>query len=256
MLARIGERARATADADATWRTTVDGLQAMLEDAAEGDLADFFEFLIGRGRPIQAEGPEGGFRFPVRCLLAGRAFETLRLDINLVPGDPRPLDHVELRNLFDFTDLPPVMVPAIRPEQQLAEKIHAYARDYREQDNSRAKDLFDLLAIAQHLRLPALAEVRAACRETFLLRATSWPPDLPSPPATWETPWRGFVRDYAIAFSVCQRLDSEFDAVATLVRLRHRSCPASVRRDSGRCRTARERLWHPFHRRRVRPSGV
>jgi len=200
MLARIGERARATADADATWRTTVDGLQSMLEEAAEADLADFFEFLIGRGRPIQAEGAEGGLRFPVRCLLAGRDFETLRLDINLVPGDPRPLDRVELRNLFDFTDLPPVVVPAVRPEQQLAEKIHAYTRDYGDRDNSRAKDLFDLIAIPQHLQLPGFAQVRQACLETFKLRATSWPPDLSPPPALWEAAWRGFVRDYGIAF--------------------------------------------------------
>jgi len=128
--------ARATADADATWRTTADALQAMLEDAAEVDLADVFEFLIGRGRAIQAEAPEGGLRFPVHCLLAGRAFETLRLDINVVPGDPRPLDHVELRNLFDFTDLPPVVVPAVRPEQQLAEKIHADTRNYGHEDNN------------------------------------------------------------------------------------------------------------------------
>ncbi len=126
MLARIGDRARVTADADATWRTTVTQLQEMLEDAAEADLADHFEFLIGQGRPIQAEGAEGGLRLPVRCLLAGRSFEILRLYLNLVPSDPRPLDRVELRNLFDFTDLPTVVVPAVRVEQQLAEKLHAY----------------------------------------------------------------------------------------------------------------------------------
>ncbi|MGH3951635.1 MAG: nucleotidyl transferase AbiEii/AbiGii toxin family protein, partial [Pseudonocardiaceae bacterium] len=152
MLARIGDRARVTADADATWCTAVTQLQEMLEDAAEADLADHFEFLIGQGRPIQAEGAEGGLRLPVRCLLAGRSFEILRLDLNLVPSDPRPLDRVELRNLFDFTDLPTVVVPAVRVEQQLAEKLHAYTRDYGDQDNSRAKDLYDMIAIAQHLR--------------------------------------------------------------------------------------------------------
>lgn len=130
MLARIGDRARLTADADATWRTTMPQLQAMLDDAAEANLDDHFEFMIGQGRPIQAEGAEGGLRFPVRCLLAGRPFETLRLDLNLVPRDPRPLDRVELRNLFEFADLATVVVPAVRVEQQLAEKIHAYARDY------------------------------------------------------------------------------------------------------------------------------
>lgn len=210
MLARIGHRARVTADADATWRTAASQLHEMLEDAAEAELADHFEFLIGTGRPIQAEGPEGGLRFPVRCLLAGRTFETLRLDVNVVPADPRPLDHVELRNLFDFTDLPPVVVPAVRVEQQLAEKIHAYTRDYGDQDNSRAKDLFDMIALAQHLRLPNLAELHQACRKTFALRNTTWPPTLQPPPALWDEPWQGFVRDYAMPYT---SLESAYTAL-------------------------------------------
>lgn len=199
MLARIGDRARATADADATWRIATAMLETTLEDAAETELGDHFEFLIGRGRQIQAEGPEGGLRFPIRCLVAGKPFEALRLDVNLVSGDPRPLDHVELRNLFDFAALPPVVVPAVRVEQQLAEKLHAYTRDYGEQDNSRAKDLYDMIAIAQHLRLPPHSRLRQACQETFKLRETNWPPTMKPPPAIWEGAWRGFVRDYGLA---------------------------------------------------------
>ncbi len=210
MLARIGDRARVTADADATWRIAATGLQTMLEDAAEIDLEDHFEFLIGQGRGIQAEGSEGGLRFPVRCLLASRPFETLRLDINLVSGDPRPLDHVELRNLFEFADFPPVVVPAVCVEQQLAEKIHAYTHDYGEQDNSRAKDLYDMIAVAQHLHLPPLLQLLQACQETFKLRETRWPPVLKPPPAIWEGAWRGFVRDYGLAY---QSLEAAYTAI-------------------------------------------
>jgi hypothetical protein len=64
MIARVGVRARATADADATWRADQRQLRAMLDNASEAALADHFEFMIGRGRPIQGEGTEGGFRFP------------------------------------------------------------------------------------------------------------------------------------------------------------------------------------------------
>lgn len=196
MLARIGDHARLTADADTTWRRTTSQLQDMVEEAAEADLGDYLEFFVGEGRPIQAEGTEGGLRFPIRCLLAGRPFETLRLDVNLVPDDPRPLERVELRNLLDFTDLPPVAVPAVHVEQQLAEKIHAYTRDYGGQENRRAKDLYDMLAIAQHLLLPSVGTLRHACRQTFTLRDTPWPPALQPPPDLWAQPWRAFVRDY------------------------------------------------------------
>jgi hypothetical protein len=65
MIARVGDRARATSDADATWRADEQTLHDMLDRTGVLDLNDNFEFIIGRGKPIQAEGPEGGLRFPV-----------------------------------------------------------------------------------------------------------------------------------------------------------------------------------------------
>ncbi len=98
-------------------------LHDMLDRASVLDLNDNFEFIIGRGKPLQAEGPEGGLRFPVTARMASKVFEQLRLDVNLVDRDPRPVEEITLRNLLDFAGIPPVTVPAIRPEQQLAEKV-------------------------------------------------------------------------------------------------------------------------------------
>ena len=140
------------------------------------DLDDYLQFFIGQPAPIQGEGPEGGLRFPVEARLAGRLFESLRLDINLLPGDPRPVETVELRNLFDFADLAAVAVPAIPPAQQLAEKLHAYTRDYGRHENTRAKDLYDMLLIAAELPSPRIGALADSCVATFQLRATEWPP--------------------------------------------------------------------------------
>lgn len=74
MIARVGNRARATADADATWRIGRSQLGGMLDRAAGLDLADYFEFIIGQGRPIQGEGAEGGVRFPLAARLASEMF--------------------------------------------------------------------------------------------------------------------------------------------------------------------------------------
>ncbi len=210
MIARVGDHARATADADATWRTDRRQLRDMLDRACALDLADYFEFTIGQGRPIRGEGAEGGVRFPVAARLASRLFENLRLDVNIVAGDMRPVEEITLRNLLDFADVPPAVVPAIRPEQQLAEKLHAYTRDYGSQENGRAKDLYDMLVIARELPLPSWADLAAACRQTFGLRHTAWPPVLSAPPRSWNRAWRGFVTDYGIAFAT---LDGAYDAL-------------------------------------------
>jgi len=210
MIARVGDRARATADADATWRTSRTQLRAVLDRASGLDLGDYFKFTIGRRRRIQGEGAEGGVRFPVTARLASKVFENLRIDVNIVVDDPRPVEEITLRNLLEFANVPPVVVPAISPGQQLAEKLHAYTRDYGRQENGRAKDLYDMLVIAQELPLPSRAVLAASCRQTFRLRQTPWPPVLRPPPQSWNGAWRGFVADYIIQFIT---LDSAYDAL-------------------------------------------
>jgi hypothetical protein len=88
LIARMGERARATRDADVTWRAGADALRATLEEVVDLDTGDWLRFEIARGRELVAEGPEGGLRFPIVSRLDGRVFEPLTLDVNLMADDP------------------------------------------------------------------------------------------------------------------------------------------------------------------------
>jgi predicted nucleotidyltransferase component of viral defense system len=185
LLARLGTQARATKDADATWRASLDHFGDVLEAAVDTDLDDGFRFEVAAPRPMTAETDEGGLRYPVLALLDGREFERIQLDVNAVPDDQRSLDRVELRDLLDFAGIAPPHVPVIPIAQHLAEKLHAYTREYGSQSNSRPRDLYDMLVIARFLPHPCPRELRAACRETFALRHTVWPPALPPPPTSW-----------------------------------------------------------------------
>ncbi|MGH9009812.1 MAG: nucleotidyl transferase AbiEii/AbiGii toxin family protein, partial [Acidimicrobiia bacterium] len=168
-----------------------------------------FRFEIGAGRDISAEGPEGGLRFPVLARLDGRQFERFTLDVNLLPGDTRPVEEVALRNLFEFAGFDAVVVPMIPAGQQLAEKLHAYTRDYGEA-SSRAKDLHDMLVVALELPLPDRRSLLDVARETFRLRRTEWPPDVLPPPADWTAAWSGFVATSALPWKT---LDEAFAAL-------------------------------------------
>ncbi len=140
-------------------------------------------------------------RFPIQSRLAGRLFEPIRLNINFSPDDPRPVVILHLRNDFAFAGMPSVVVPAIGAAQQLAEKLHAYTRDYGASENTRARDPYEMRIIAADLPVPSLGELAGACATTFTLRDTSWPPTLTAPPGSWSKPWAGFVRDYGIGFT-------------------------------------------------------
>jgi hypothetical protein len=215
LLARLGTEARATKDADATWRASLERFDDVLEAAVETDLGDSFRFEVAAPRPMSAETDEGGLRYPVLALLDGREFERIQLDVNAIPDDQRPLDLVELRDLLDFAGIAPPQVPLIPVAQHLAEKLHAYARDYGSQSNSRPRDLYDMLVIARSLPVPIARELRVACRATFALRQTVWPPALPPAPTSWASAWDAYVGDHDIPWI---HLNAADDALAAFWR--------------------------------------
>ncbi len=209
LIARLGSDARATKDADTTWRRSLAQWNAVLERIVDCDLGDYFVFEIGRAKPLEAEGPEGGLRYSVVARLDGRVFERIQLDVNLLEGDPRPVERVALSNLMAFAGQAAPQVPMVPIGQHLAEKLHAYCRDYSGRPSSRARDLFDMLRIAQRITLPSACELASACRDTFELRETTWPPPpaLPSAPADWAGAWSGFVADHGIPWTTLAQAD-------------------------------------------------
>jgi hypothetical protein len=72
-----------------------------------------------------------------------------------------------------------------------------------------------MLVIARSLPVPVRAELRAACRETFALRHTVWPPALPSPPTSWAAAWDSYVSGHGIPWG---DLDAASEALASFWR--------------------------------------
>ena len=85
---RLGERARTTKDIDVSavnpW--THDQTIAHLRAAVSLELGDWFEFEVGEPAEAATGAPGRGFRFPIRCLLDGRRFETFHLDVGYREG--------------------------------------------------------------------------------------------------------------------------------------------------------------------------
>lgn len=203
LLARLGDQARATADADANWRSNTEDLENTLDRVSEMDLGDRFSFEIGRPRPLEGEA-EGGLRFPVVAVLDGREFERIHLDINLLPTDRRATEEIRLRDVLDFADIPAPVVRVIPIGQQLAEKLHAFIRSYGN-GSSRPRDLYDMLVIAEQLPVPTARSLSEVCSETFALRDTNWPSELADPPQDWAEAWAGFVDVYGIRWTSLEK---------------------------------------------------
>ena len=76
-------------------------------------------------------------------------------------------------------------IPVVPAAQQFAEKIHAYTFPWQDWDNTRVKDLVDLVLLV-HSGLVEAAQVRRALQVTFRFRATHpLTAELPKPPVFW-----------------------------------------------------------------------
>lgn len=196
---RLADRARATKDIDLDWSIDDEAATEALIDAARLDLGDYFEFRLERVE-LAADIGGRGQRWRAGASLAGRTFEEVLVDVGFATEpllDPEPLT---LPAPLAFAGFEPVSVPAAALEQHLAEKLHAYTRRYAgDRPSSRAKDLVDIVLIAEIARVRA-ARLDDAIRRLFATRDThERPPALPPPPGAWSGPYRSLAQDVGLA---------------------------------------------------------
>ena len=193
MELRYRPRARTTRDIDLTISDAnesslddrLNEIREKIQEAAAIELGDHLDFRVGSARGDLPGAPAGGARFPIDALIAGRTFGRFHLDVGF--GDPISGDPEELvgDDLLAFAGIAPARALAIPKAQQFAEKLHAYTYRWTDRDNTRVKDLVDLVLFIERGELDPEAVV-AAVSETFMRRATHPVPDtLDPPPSSW-----------------------------------------------------------------------
>jgi hypothetical protein len=83
--------------------------------------------------------------------------------------------------------------------QQIAEKVHAYTFPWEERDNTRVKDLVDLVLLVESEGLEP-ERVRRALVATFETRRTHpLPSELPTPPKDWKEPYAALAEELELS---------------------------------------------------------
>lgn len=175
--------------ASADWDANVLDVLESLREAGSLDLQDFFTFVFGDATHDLDTAPYGGARFPVDARLAGRSFVKFHLDVSTGDVLREPYETLSGRDWLGFAGIAGTKFSAVSPEEQFAEKIHAYTLPRAGRENTRVKDLVDLALLIERTRLDA-ARLPEAIRETFQRRKTHDVPSvLVSPPASWSRPF-------------------------------------------------------------------
>jgi predicted nucleotidyltransferase component of viral defense system len=187
---RLGDRARATRDLDVAMSDVghdAGEVRDALIDALARDASDSFTFAVSSPTELAPdEAGRPGWRFTVTANLAGRVFQSVRVDaVARVEEIEGRTEHIGLRTFFGFADLDDIQVEVVDRRQHFAEKLHALTRDYGDRPNTRVKDLPDLLILIEGGLAPD-RDLRAAVESLFAARAThAIPARLPPPPASW-----------------------------------------------------------------------
>jgi hypothetical protein len=173
----------------ANWAANAANILESLREAGKLELPDFFTFAFGNAMQDLDAAPYGGARFPVDARLAGRSFVKFRLDVSAGDILRQPYESLSGRDWPGFADIAKMNFAAVSPEEQFAEKLHAYTLPRVSRENTRVKDLVDLILVTEQIKLDA-ARLPKSIREAFQRRKThEIPTDLASPPTPWSKPF-------------------------------------------------------------------
>lgn len=169
-----------------------------LQRAAGQNLEDFFSFTVGEPTMKLDAAVYGGARYPVDCRMDGRTFAKFHVDVGLGDEALEPKEMVSGEDWLAFAGVPAVAFASISREQQFAEKYHAYTLPRGRRQNSRVRDLVDLVLLIQESKLDA-ERLREAVSATFRRRKTHQIPDqVPAPPDDWAGPFLAMAQDCGI----------------------------------------------------------
>jgi hypothetical protein len=179
----------------AGWEANAGSILEMLRKAGETNSHDHFVFLIGEAVLDLDAAPYGGARFPVEARLAGRAFVKFHLDVSTGDVLREPYELLPVRDWLGFAGIAAVKFPGMSSEEQFAEKVHAYTLPREGRENSRVRDLVDLVLLIEPSRLDVV-RLRNAIHETFQRRKTHEAPHaLAPPPASWSGPFAEMAQE-------------------------------------------------------------
>jgi hypothetical protein len=215
---RLKDDARLTKDVDLGLRDVVanqDELHDRLIRALRTDpFGDSFVLEVERPTPLtEDEGGNSTWRARVTARLADTEFGRVQLDISPRIHELNDTDRIELPNLLAFADIPPPTIEIVDIHRHAAEKYHGMLRALGDRENSRVRDLVDLVILIEHEMLDS-RPVAAACMNVWSERDRTGPPAvLPALPESWPERYERMASEYDIeaqSFSAAYGLVGDF----------------------------------------------
>jgi hypothetical protein len=185
---RRPDDARFTEDLDLRIGAAIETAPELLASGFAVDLGDDFSYDVASSPAPLAGPPGGGLRFVAIARLAGTEIVRFKVDVSaadVVVGDIESYLSDPVLEQLGFRRS---RFPIYPINQHVAEKLHALTLP-RDVENTRARDLVDLIWFTRHFTFRS-ETLAIACIATFERRATHlWPPVIDIPPESWARPY-------------------------------------------------------------------
>jgi hypothetical protein len=164
-------------------------------------------FVLHAGLPAQL-GEDGGghltWRLTVSASLADRSFGKIQMDVSPRTHELSATHRIVVQNSLAFAGVPSTTVEIIDVDRHAAEKFHGMTRDFRDRENSRVRDLVDLVILVEHELLHA-DELRVHINSVWQERNQEGPPlELPAFPDTWPARYERLASEHDLTASSFQ----------------------------------------------------
>jgi Nucleotidyl transferase AbiEii toxin, Type IV TA system len=190
MEVRLHDAARLTKDLDLGLREAVvdpeDLRDRLIEALSRDDEGDGFVFAVGvPSRMMEDGGGHLTWRVAIDVQLAGRRFGSIKLDVSPRAHELDATDTVTMPNALDFAGFAAVEVEIVDVHRHAAEKLHGMLKDFGERENSRVRDLADLMLMLD-AELLSPRRLAAVASDVWMERDAAAPPTVfPQLPTSW-----------------------------------------------------------------------
>lgn len=200
---RLKDDARLTKDLDLGLRAAgIDEEQLrerLIEALGVDPYGDRFVLAVGGAKRLLQDG-DGleTWRVGVAAALAGKPFGGIQLDVSPREHELERTENLRLPNSLAFADVSVPEIEIIDIPRHAAEKLHAMSRDFGAHENSRVRDLVDLVILQEH-DLLSPDPLALAVRQVWSERERAAPPaDPPEVPAGWRERYAAFAAELGL----------------------------------------------------------
>lgn len=192
---RLPARARATDDLDIVAVCDEDDLVVALDEALREPYHDCTFSRRAEARPLG----EKAVRVWVQIAYQSQRWATVQVDLTRPDATDTETERLPGIPLGAFGLVGPADVVCLSLRYHIAQKFHGMTKvPHHGGENDRFRDAVDLLLLRDFVEEADLHEVRAACEDTFRVRAEhSWPPAVILP-TSWREPYAAMARALGI----------------------------------------------------------